>query len=253
MFHSNIIVLTGKALFRDVKCAYCGGNVGGQRIMCLDCRPKDARIRQSVNFCDHLVCGEQMIVPTPWNGLEEKKAHLPSHDFVKLRAVLHLKDMPALDRNAQRALERCRSLMAEAKGGRPSSVKTVLDGEMISSHDIGTQRLPLNDTGVEVPTEALLSANLESPRLDPKAFTDKVELTEDHGDGLRITSATRSSIGEQSFTTGEPLLEADDKTSELEIFPRDMFPRKPRCYTCKEQVTQPCWFCVKCTSGKSSS
>ncbi|KAH8102306.1 hypothetical protein BXZ70DRAFT_891052, partial [Cristinia sonorae] len=118
----------------DVKCAGCQEALGGQRIMCLDCRPVEARIRNTVNFCGHPICGAKTVTSDDLFYMDPKKPHLPTHDYVKLRSVLHLKDMPELDRNAGRALERCRMIVTSAmmnSSSRPASVETVIDGEVV--------------------------------------------------------------------------------------------------------------------------
>ncbi|KAK7678018.1 hypothetical protein QCA50_018958 [Cerrena zonata] len=88
----------------DNTCAGCFRPLGGVRIMCLDCQPETRQPWDTIDFCGHPDCNE-------WIQLSDSdRSHRQTHDFVKLRTVLHRRDMPRLIRSAQTALVRARTI-----------------------------------------------------------------------------------------------------------------------------------------------
>ncbi|KAJ7115777.1 hypothetical protein C8R44DRAFT_213727 [Mycena epipterygia] len=102
-FHSiaeqRIRVTTG----HDVQCDACTGTIGGCRVTCLTCRLEDTF--DSADFCDNPSCTSVKVVPT---GMT--RPHLPTHDLLKLRRVVHLRQFGKTYREAKRALAKARQL-----------------------------------------------------------------------------------------------------------------------------------------------
>ncbi|KAJ6499432.1 hypothetical protein C8R45DRAFT_115543 [Mycena sanguinolenta] len=112
---NQIRVTTG----HDVRCDCCTGVIGGARITCLTCRLEDTfdtvRVmlvflcsrskHPQVDFCDAPSCRSTKVVPT---GMT--RPHLPTHDILKLRRVVHLRQFGKTYREAKRALAKAREL-----------------------------------------------------------------------------------------------------------------------------------------------
>ncbi|KAJ7093941.1 hypothetical protein B0H15DRAFT_147115 [Mycena belliarum] len=96
---NQIRVTTG----HDVQCDACTGTIGGCRVTCLTCRLEDTF--DTVDFCDNSSCTSMKVVPS---GMT--RPHLPTHDILKLRRVVHLRQSGKMYREAKRALARARQL-----------------------------------------------------------------------------------------------------------------------------------------------
>ncbi|KAJ7068738.1 hypothetical protein C8F01DRAFT_978668 [Mycena amicta] len=87
----------------DVSCDVCTGHIGGSRVTCLTFA--DLIL---VDFCDTLSCTSTKVVPT---GLT--KPHLPTHDILKVRRVVHIRQFGRTYREAQAALKRSREFFPD--------------------------------------------------------------------------------------------------------------------------------------------
>ncbi|KAJ6593779.1 hypothetical protein B0H19DRAFT_34811 [Mycena capillaripes] len=87
----------------DVRCDCCTGVIGGARVTCLTCRLEDTF--DTVDFCDTHSCTSVRVVPT---GMT--RPHLPTHDILKLRRVVHIRQFGKTYREAKRALAKARQL-----------------------------------------------------------------------------------------------------------------------------------------------
>ncbi|KAJ7262295.1 hypothetical protein B0H12DRAFT_1105150 [Mycena haematopus] len=101
---NQIRVTTG----HDVRCDCCTGVIGGARVTCLTCRLEDTF--DTVDFCDTPSCMSKKVVPT---GMT--RPHLPTHDIVKLRRVVHLRQFGKTYRESKRALAKARQLFPTTK------------------------------------------------------------------------------------------------------------------------------------------
>jgi len=86
-----------------VRCDCCTGVIGGARVTCLTCRLEDTF--DTVDFCDTPSCTSTKVVPT---GMT--RPHLPAHDILKLRRVVHVRQFGKTYREAKRALAKARQL-----------------------------------------------------------------------------------------------------------------------------------------------
>lgn len=84
----------------DRSCRGCDGKIGGSRVVCLDCLSSESEAK-TIDFCDKRDCWEKIVFLDPRNP---QKQHLPSHNVLKVRTVLHLLDIPGLHERAQNAL-----------------------------------------------------------------------------------------------------------------------------------------------------
>ncbi|KAJ7223972.1 hypothetical protein C8J57DRAFT_1591283 [Mycena rebaudengoi] len=85
----------------DVRCDACKGTIGGTRVTCLTCRLEGTF--DTVDFCDNPSCMSAKVVPT---GLT--RLHLPTHDILKVRRVVHIRQFGKTYRQAHQALKRAR-------------------------------------------------------------------------------------------------------------------------------------------------
>ncbi|KAJ7507339.1 hypothetical protein B0H11DRAFT_2319240 [Mycena galericulata] len=103
----QIRVTTG----HDVRCDSCTGIIGGSRLTCLTCRLEHTF--DTVDFCDSHPCFSVTVVPS---GMT--RAHLPTHDLLKLRRVVHIRQFGKTYREAKRALEEARQFFQVPDEGR---------------------------------------------------------------------------------------------------------------------------------------
>ncbi|KAJ6591176.1 hypothetical protein DFH09DRAFT_195515 [Mycena vulgaris] len=124
---NQIRVTTG----HDVRCDACTGTIGGCRVTCLTCRLEDTF--DTVDFCDTHSCTSVKVVPT---GMT--RPHLPTHDILKLRRVVHLRQFGKMYREAKRALAKARVLFPPPHEDEDTgtSEKQAAPGPKCSSCDV---------------------------------------------------------------------------------------------------------------------
>ncbi|GJJ12736.1 hypothetical protein Clacol_006981 [Clathrus columnatus] len=89
-------------------CDNCSGMIGGPRVICLVCQAKDSW--NSVDLCEDPEC-----LLTKVTRSDLPRPHLPTHDMLKIRRALHIRNVGNRERQAQRALNACRKYMDERK------------------------------------------------------------------------------------------------------------------------------------------
>ncbi|KAJ7628556.1 hypothetical protein FB45DRAFT_40380 [Roridomyces roridus] len=90
----------------DVRCDACTGVIGGCRLTCLTCRLEETF--DTVDFCDSQSCSTAKVVPS---GMT--RPHLPgTHDILKLRRPVHLREFGKTHREGKRALAKARTFFA---------------------------------------------------------------------------------------------------------------------------------------------
>ncbi|KAI0080473.1 hypothetical protein K474DRAFT_1704775 [Panus rudis PR-1116 ss-1] len=92
-----------------VVCDACGHRLRKQRVICLDCPPSD--IFDWVDFCDHLTCSQKTIPKVS----STDSCHLPSHDLLKSRIVLHPQDLPQRYEEARTARDNARAILSSTQ------------------------------------------------------------------------------------------------------------------------------------------
>ncbi|KAJ6458650.1 hypothetical protein C8R47DRAFT_995099, partial [Mycena vitilis] len=93
----------------DVSCDTCKGHIGGTRVTCLTCRLEGTF--DTVDFCDNESCTSVKVVPTGLTTFQ--RPHLPTHDILKVRRVVHIRQFGKTYRQAQEALKRARKFFAD--------------------------------------------------------------------------------------------------------------------------------------------
>ncbi|KAM5530344.1 hypothetical protein V8D89_015985 [Ganoderma adspersum] len=92
-----------------ISCDSCGDLIYGTRVVCMDCG-----WRSTFDFCDKLECVNGTIPSR--NDIDIASPHLPTHDFVKLRApILQEREIGKILRNATAGLGRAKVLLEEAE------------------------------------------------------------------------------------------------------------------------------------------
>ncbi|KAF7319371.1 VPS13 domain-containing protein [Mycena chlorophos] len=99
-------------------CDNCGGAVGGARISCMVCQVKGTW--DSVDFDESVDCFSERVMRD-----DLQRPHLPHHDLIKLRRVLHIRDWGKTFRRAREGMERARTIMKAASP--PVEESTVSD------------------------------------------------------------------------------------------------------------------------------
>ncbi|KAF7366517.1 hypothetical protein MSAN_00909000 [Mycena sanguinolenta] len=122
----------------DISCDHCGGNIGGARITCLICQMKDTI--NSVDFCSTPGCIDNRIVRD-----DIQKAHLPHHDLLKVRRVVHTRQFGKIYRDAKQAIKQARTFFkpppaATAEADSESEVDT--DDEDGHATIVTAKRIP---------------------------------------------------------------------------------------------------------------
>ncbi|KAF7361998.1 hypothetical protein MVEN_00545000 [Mycena venus] len=102
----------------DVRCDCCTGVIGGARISCLSCRLEGSL--DTVDFCNNQSCMSNKVIPT---GLT--RPHLPTHDILKLRRVVHLRQFGKMYREAKRALAKARLLFSTPETDADASASEI--------------------------------------------------------------------------------------------------------------------------------
>src|SRR5882724_13288253 len=84
-------------------CDNCGGFIGGARIICLFCQAKDTW--NTVDLCEAPGCVAARI-----EREDLTRPHLPTHDLMKVRRVVHTREFGKADRAARQGLVKARAI-----------------------------------------------------------------------------------------------------------------------------------------------
>ncbi|KAJ6481736.1 hypothetical protein C8R45DRAFT_1002875 [Mycena sanguinolenta] len=108
----------------EITCDNCDGNIGGARITCLICQMKDTI--NSVDFCSTQGCIDNRVVRD-----DLQKAHLPHHDLLKVRRVVHTRQFGKIYRDAKEAIKQARTFF------KPAAAEADSDSEVDSEDEGG--------------------------------------------------------------------------------------------------------------------
>ncbi|KAJ7093996.1 hypothetical protein B0H15DRAFT_905027 [Mycena belliarum] len=108
----------------NAACDVCDANIGGARITCLVCQMKDTF--NTIDLCSNPECLTQRVMRE-----DMQKAHLPHHDLMKVRRVVHMRQFGKTYRDAKEALKRARALFA---GGTADTEDSEADWEDAEGH-----------------------------------------------------------------------------------------------------------------------
>ncbi|KAJ7084934.1 hypothetical protein C8R44DRAFT_894044 [Mycena epipterygia] len=183
-------------------CDSCRARIGGARITCLVCQMKGTW--NTVNFCELPGC-----ITSRVNRDDMQKAHLPHHDLMKVRRVVHICEFGKIYRNAKEALQHARTFFKSSAEGA-AVVKRADDSES------------------EVDTE---DEDGHAP-MSPKRLSRIPTLA---------VSIPQTPIAPRGPASGQPMSAVSPSTQ----LPNSVA-CGPRCCGCSKPVTQPCWYCVQC-------
>ena len=108
----------------DCSCNGCGGKIGGERVVCLECLSAEPEAK-TVDFCEKPACWA--VSP---EGAKGSHRHLPTHSVFKVRTVLHLRDVPAMNELAEKALNVSREYF-QASSSSEDEAKSVQDRKSV--------------------------------------------------------------------------------------------------------------------------
>ncbi|KAJ7115468.1 hypothetical protein C8R44DRAFT_928540 [Mycena epipterygia] len=180
-------------------CRSCEARIGGARITCLECQMK-----KTVDFCELPDC-----ITSRVNRDDMQKPHLPHHDLMKVRRVVHTGEFDKIYRNAKEALQHARTFFKSSADG-VASVKRADDSENEVDTEDKDGRAPMSAKRLSrIPTLAV--------------------------------SIPQSLVARRGPASGHPMSAVSPSTR----LP-DSVASGPRCCGCSKPVTQPCWYCVHC-------
>ncbi|KAJ6610468.1 hypothetical protein B0H10DRAFT_411247 [Mycena sp. CBHHK59/15] len=185
-------------------CDSCEGTIGGARISCLVCQMKDTF--NTVDFCETPICLTKRVIRD-----DMQKPHLPHHDLMKVRRVVHTRQFGKTYRDAKAALEQARTFFpTSTAAGADSDSESEADTEDEDGHAVTVSAARLS----RVPT---LGISIPDQLSGPSS-----------GYPMSAVSAARSHVTQGSHAPAAT---------------------GPQCCNCKKPVTQPCWYCVQCAGS----
>ncbi|KAF8178111.1 hypothetical protein K438DRAFT_1938825 [Mycena galopus ATCC 62051] len=108
-------------------CDSCRGRIGGTRISCLVCQMKDTF--NTVDFCSTPGCIANRVMRD-----DMQKAHLPHHDLLKVRRVVHTRQFGKTYRDAKEALQKARTFFKSPSGVTKQGSESEADTEDEEGH-----------------------------------------------------------------------------------------------------------------------
>jgi hypothetical protein len=88
------------------QCDHCEGTIGGTRLICLICQSKYTW--NTVDLCDTPECVATTVGKAGRPDLP--RPHLPTHDLVKVRRVVHSRQFGTMYRESKAALQKSRAI-----------------------------------------------------------------------------------------------------------------------------------------------
>ncbi|CAK5278372.1 unnamed protein product [Mycena citricolor] len=105
-YHSLAERTIRNLLAHDCRCDACDGDIGGARVSCLECQMKDTW--NTVDFHESPECMDERVTRD-----DMERPHLPQHDLVKTRRVVHMRQFGKTFREAKAAVTKARSLLSD--------------------------------------------------------------------------------------------------------------------------------------------
>jgi hypothetical protein len=191
-------------------CDWCGGRIGGARLICLDCVGTESHT--TVDLC----CAKECLAASITHREDLEAPHEPNHRLVKARTTVltrqHGRAFTAAGKAFTKVEQFCKKI-AEASQQPPEKQEGVADAEVTSApEDISSETLPKDDD--KQPENGTT----------PEDTTTGAEGVEDKP--LEQENETPQ-IAEQA--------QSQDQDDDL-----------PSCGKCKGPLSFPCWYCIKC-------
>ncbi|KAI9438366.1 hypothetical protein H4582DRAFT_1815213 [Lactarius indigo] len=110
-FYSSRIdyIRANTCVHQNAFCNWCGGRIGGDRLICLDCDHKDTEVFQTVDLC----CAQECMAARVTSRQDIEGAHEPSHRLLKVRTVVLQRQYGRAYTAALAAFERVQPLCAK--------------------------------------------------------------------------------------------------------------------------------------------
>ncbi len=185
-----------------------------------------------MDFCDDPICLGAIITPDMMRYLPS--SHVPTHDFFKVRTVLHFRDLPAMDSNARRALV--------------ASKRCFEDTQSIEDNE----RIYFNG-GSAIDNRAMI---LKTPRSGdyPTIFNSRDPLTP--ATDKKSNAECRVVVPDDCSEVDPPKFFMENLETESSLASGSVgLGGKVTCAVCEISLERPCWFCMDCfiQEGMSSS
>jgi hypothetical protein len=193
-----------------VWCDQCWGRIGGARLICLDCEPKDIGTFKTLDLCCTPECRAVRVTCRE----DLKTAHEPSHRLLKIRTVVLERQFGRAHAAALAAFERVQTFCAK----------------------IAESYRGLEEKGKE---RKVTDLNSEDPS-NSKPTLEKTRSEQDDGKLGDYLDVTTVEVNDAEATS--PDLSDDDSQGSTQ--PREDGP--PSCGKCMGHLSFPCWYCTKC-------
>ncbi|KAH9045946.1 hypothetical protein EDB84DRAFT_1633013 [Lactarius hengduanensis] len=189
-------------------CDWCGGRIGGARLVCLDCDHKDTEIFQTVDLC----CAQECMAARVTSRQDLEAAHEPSHRLLKVRTVVLQRQYGRAHTAALAAFERA----------QPLCVKIAESSQQLVEKDEEDADPDKEDPSSPEPTPEETPSEPADDQPDDPPDDTTVEAEDDEG-----------------TSQGPKDEDPQDGTQ-----PEDNDP--PLCGKCQGRLSFPCWYCVYC-------
>lgn len=231
LFQHNQAAPSESGVVFSVDCDYCDEEITDVRIICLMC--------QSTNTFDTVE-----FHGAPKDCLDYRitrddlaKPHLPTHDLLKVRRVVHQRQFGNMSREAMAALQTARELLGGKAQTKPSEEEDDEDEDEDNdeneehAHDEAIHKDAAE--GATSTKEPLADASgnlLLAPTVDP---------------GIEI-SVKAASVAAASSVMARTTRTARTVRSVVSRAPGDTAVTKQTCAACGKDAVQPVWYCVHC-------
>ncbi|KAJ3001241.1 hypothetical protein NUW54_g6556 [Trametes sanguinea] len=232
----------------------CRNLIGGACLICLDCLASPELFYSHLTFCDDPAC---------YLSQSTYSRHDSSHDFLKIRTVLHAPDIPAVLRDVENAFRFIR-LFSSAVPSDPPVSKTVNAqlGAQSSNNEVGTGGTPLlgpgevqpyletDDVGFTNGCEELVDTPEPHPTANPPDLVRQGSGAAQFTEGIvppDVVNEASSSPGSDGsvFSRHNSHVDSAVGRGDGEVQQEDRV--GCRCKVCKKPVYMGlCWFCLRC-------
>ncbi|KAI8983185.1 hypothetical protein BD414DRAFT_523114 [Trametes punicea] len=249
-FYQALVERRNRILPTHTDCSGCGSTIGGARVICLDCVPDPSRFDKIVALCDDPWCLDSTIAYIRPSGI----SHDSSHDFLKVRTVLHDVYIPAAFEMAKDGLARWRE--ADIVPPDPPAVEDADVDQEPGAQSGGNARQ------VEPEGDALSASQLESDQASSRRQPSDSERLAATDVAPTVNGSTAAGLPDILGSTEPSSPTADLKSVHADL--EDAPPVEPenteveadetdpahllcKCKICQKTVYMGrCWWCLEC-------
>ncbi|KAH9034702.1 hypothetical protein EDB85DRAFT_2288949 [Lactarius pseudohatsudake] len=214
-FYTSIInrTLANTWVHVNAFCDWCGGRIGGARLLCLDCEYKNTDTFGALDLC----CAKECMAARITHRQDLKVPHEPSHRLVKVRPVVHYRQHGRVHTAALAAFRRAQTLCTK----------------IAESH----QQLEEKDEKGEETDQN--TKNASSPEYTPEEIPPGLGDGKP-GDDSDVPGDTAVEVNGVGDTSQDP----SGENSQGRTQPQES--DLPSCGKCMGRLLFPCWYCTKC-------